>query len=131
MDCQSLKRKSNKKADFGNWHSESLDDNILMDTLQPHETGVTNEVTNKILRNNFRTNTKTKIKFVLIILHRIVIYSFINLHVYFHIYQLLFEMNIYIYFIIHMRYNLLYQWGNTFTKFLQRYLIFSTGRSLS
>lgn len=45
MDCQSLKRKANKKADFANWHSESLDDNILMDSLQPHETGVaTNEV---------------------------------------------------------------------------------------
>lgn len=43
MDCQSLKRKSNKK-DFANWHSESLDDNILMDTLQPNETAITNEV---------------------------------------------------------------------------------------
>ncbi|XP_016904204.2 uncharacterized protein LOC107992694 isoform X2 [Apis cerana] len=42
VDCQSLKRKSNKK-DFANWHSESLDDNILMDTLQPNETAITNE----------------------------------------------------------------------------------------
>lgn len=49
LDYQSLKRKPNKKADYGNWHSKSLDDNILiLDTLQVNETGLTNEV-NKML----------------------------------------------------------------------------------
>ncbi|XP_060825372.1 uncharacterized protein LOC132912195 isoform X3 [Bombus pascuorum] len=45
LDYQSLKRKSNKEADYGNWHSKSLDDNILiLDTLQVNETGLTNEI---------------------------------------------------------------------------------------
>ncbi|XP_050484565.1 uncharacterized protein LOC126870679 isoform X3 [Bombus huntii] len=45
LDYQSLKRKPNKKADYGNWHSKSLDDNILiLDTLQVNETGLTNEI---------------------------------------------------------------------------------------
>ncbi|XP_043512100.1 uncharacterized protein LOC122529750 isoform X2 [Frieseomelitta varia] len=45
LDYKSLKRKSNKKPAYGNWHSESLDDNILiLDTSQVNETGLTNEV---------------------------------------------------------------------------------------
>ena len=50
---ESLKRKPNKKPVYGNWHSESLDDNILiLDTSQVNETGLTNEV-NKILLFNY------------------------------------------------------------------------------
>ncbi|KOX69211.1 Synaptic vesicle glycoprotein 2B, partial [Melipona quadrifasciata] len=49
LDYKSLKRKPNKEPVYGNWHSESLDDNILiLDTSQVNETGLTNEV-NKIL----------------------------------------------------------------------------------
>ncbi|KAK9295834.1 hypothetical protein QLX08_009959 [Tetragonisca angustula] len=45
LDYKSLTRKSNKKPMYGNWHSESLDDNILiLGTSQVNETGLTNEV---------------------------------------------------------------------------------------
>ena len=53
LDYKSLTRKSNKKPMYGNWHSESLDDNILiLGTSQVNETGLTNEV-NRILLFNY------------------------------------------------------------------------------